>query len=161
EEGAAVRAAGAGGAVPRARVPALPVPGRARPARPAARHDLPGRRVRAGQSAVVLPLEHHAGRRTPRPGPEGAVAAGPGSAGPADAQGPEIDVVPARVCGAVADPAEAGAVVARPDPVPDVHAGAARGDGPREPVILRGARTGRPKYHGPDRRRLYFREWAA
>ena len=52
--------------------PALPVPRRARPARRQAGDELPDQRVRAGQPALVLPLEQHARRRAVRPGGEGA-----------------------------------------------------------------------------------------
>ena len=77
---------------------------------------------------------------------KGQVASESGGAGPADGQGPEVAVVPARVRRAVADAAEARPGVARPEAVPDVHAGAARGDDPREPAVLRGAGPRGPEH---------------
>ena len=75
EERRALREARSVGPERRPRLAALPVPRRAGPGRRQGRHGLRDQRIRAGQPAVVLPLEQHAGRRAVRPGGQGRAAA--------------------------------------------------------------------------------------
>ncbi len=82
---------------------------------------LPDQRVRAGQPALVFPLEQHARCGAVRPGREGGAAEEPRPPGPADAPGPEVVRVRAELLRPVADDPQARLRRSRPEGVPDLQ----------------------------------------
>ncbi len=142
---------------------AVPDAGRAAARRHPGRRDLPAERPRAGDPAVVLPVEERPRRRAARPRGAGRAqrARHPGRAGAPDARRPAGRTVHGRLRGPVAADAQHLLAGPRRRPLRRVRRFAPQGDGPRDAVVLPEPGAGRPPPAGPAAGRLHVPERAA